>query len=373
VLTCEGAKLKNAGGDALSCDGVRVIGNVFLRGGFEADGEVRFSGAEIGGDLACNGGHFRNAWAAKWSYPQEKPLADYALNLSSVRIAGVLWLGPATADYRQVEIQGSVNLQGAFAGQFADDPESWPKATVETESGALPCHIHLDGFTYGRFRGAAKTDWGTRAAWLKRQRPLHLGEQFRPQPFEQLAKVLREMGHEADARQIQMLKHSYLQKRKKFWKQTVAWTLGWLWGIFCGYGYRAERLAGTLIALWLAFGALYQFGAAHGGFAPKDARLWASTEFQECHANWTECGKIAANLGFSPLLYSADVMLPAIDFGQRAAWTPALKEIEVEAPRIGAVALPKGTLRAAMWLENILGVTGVILLGGILSGVIKRD
>ena len=49
-----------------------------------------------------------------------------------------------------------------------------------------------------------------------RQRPSHLGKDFRPQPFEQLIKVLREMGHDADARQIAMLKHSFLHKRKKF-------------------------------------------------------------------------------------------------------------------------------------------------------------
>ena len=49
ALNCAGAKLKNAGGSALSCDGAKVTGNVFLGEGFEAEGEVRFVGAEIGG------------------------------------------------------------------------------------------------------------------------------------------------------------------------------------------------------------------------------------------------------------------------------------------------------------------------------------
>ncbi len=49
------------------------------------------------------------------------------------------------------------------------------------------------------------------------------------------------------------------------------------------------------------------------------------------------------------------------------------REIEVTLPYIGEVRLPKWTLRAAAWTENILGVAGVILVGAILSGIVKRD
>ena len=35
--------------------------------------------------------------------------------------------------------------------------------------------------------------------------------------------------------------------------------------------------------------------------------------------------------------------------------------------------LPPGTLRAAAWAENLSGVAGVILIGAILSGIVKRD
>ena len=84
-------------------------------------------------------------------------------------------------------------------------------------------------------------------------------------------------------------------------------------------------------------------------------------------------GKVSEIIAFNPFTYSADMLLPAIDLGQRSAWTPMWREIRVEVPYLGPRTLPDGTLRAAAWAKNILGVSGVILIGAILSGVIKRD
>lgn len=62
-----------------------------------------------------------------------------------------------------------------------------------------------------------------------------------------------------------------------------------------------------------------------------------------------------------------------MDLGQRAAWAPMRREIKLTLPLIGETALPKWTLRAAGWAESLLGVAGVILIGAILSGIVKRD
>jgi hypothetical protein len=45
-------------GLALSCDGAKITGNVFLKH-VNAEGEVRLVGATIGGDLICEGGQFK--------------------------------------------------------------------------------------------------------------------------------------------------------------------------------------------------------------------------------------------------------------------------------------------------------------------------
>src|SRR5262249_20355546 len=129
-LLCSQGSFKNAGGDALSCDGARVTGGVYLRDGFRAE--------------------------------------------------------------------GTVDLSSAYAQDLADDDVARGKA------GAT--RLVLDGFTYERLSRGAPTDAKTRTAWLRRQRPDHLSTDFRPQPFEQLAKVLTAMGHDGDARRIATLK-----------------------------------------------------------------------------------------------------------------------------------------------------------------------
>ncbi|WP_127078673.1 hypothetical protein [Rhodomicrobium lacus] len=382
-LDCTGAILTNLRGPALAADGAKVSGSVFFRRDgvrrFAGRGIVRFTGASIDGDFACNGGTFTAGGAV-------------ALSLESARIRGTLWLGPAAQPVNHLcVIEGALVLQGAHAHQVQDDPSLWDAQNSTLDS------IYLDGFTYNRFGSLAKTDWKTRAAWLARQHPSDLGEDFRPQPFEQLIKVLRDMGHDASARRIGLLKQHYLQKRKRPWtmpfhtwlkdpfrqwpiKNPFPWLLSVAFGWSCGYGYRPHRLVVALVALWLACAALYERGAAGGGFAPKDAQVWTSNDYKDCATNWTNCkmsgdapGKVTQILAFNALTYSADVLLPAIDLGQRSAWTPMMRKIEVDFPIVGKATLPPATLRAVSWAENILGVMGVIMLGAILSGVIKRD
>ena len=59
-LDCSGGRFNNPEGDALNCEGAKIASNVFLRDGFVADGEVDFLGAEIGGQLRCTAGKIAN-------------------------------------------------------------------------------------------------------------------------------------------------------------------------------------------------------------------------------------------------------------------------------------------------------------------------
>ena len=68
-LDCSGGQFKNPGSDALVIDGADVEGGVSLHRGFHASGTVRLPGAQIGDDLNCSGGRFENPdghafWAA---------------------------------------------------------------------------------------------------------------------------------------------------------------------------------------------------------------------------------------------------------------------------------------------------------------------
>ena len=59
-LDCVGGKFHNPNGYALSADGLTVKGSVNLRAGFSAKGEVSLLGASIGGSLSSAGGKFHN-------------------------------------------------------------------------------------------------------------------------------------------------------------------------------------------------------------------------------------------------------------------------------------------------------------------------
>ena len=84
--------------------------------------------------------------------------------------------------------------------------------------------------------------------------------------------------------------------------------------------------------------------------------MWASDDLRKnCARNWTTCDKVA-DVAFNALTYSADMLLPVIDLKQRSTW----------------IALP-GWTRGLTWVENVLGSVCVLLLGAILSGLVKRD
>ena len=72
-LDCNGGSFSNSGGHALIADGVKVGLGIQMAQGFVAEGEVRLLRAKVGADLACNGGRFLNA-------------KGYALNADGIRV-----------------------------------------------------------------------------------------------------------------------------------------------------------------------------------------------------------------------------------------------------------------------------------------------
>jgi hypothetical protein len=88
-LSCDGGKFQNpptagfpGSGMALNGEGIKVTGAVLLRKDFSAEGEVRLFGAEIGRNFSCDGGKFQNPPSA------ETPGSGMALNAEAVKVAG---------------------------------------------------------------------------------------------------------------------------------------------------------------------------------------------------------------------------------------------------------------------------------------------
>lgn len=168
-LNCRGATLENAGGDTLNAQGAQVGGGVFLEG-VTAKGEVSLPGATITGQLDCEGATLENA-------------EGRALNMQDAIVKGGFF-------WRDVKaISGHVDLNSAHvSGGLVDDAASWEKCD----------RLSLVALTYDSLHGS--TDVTEQLRWLKKGAVWN-GE-FHPQPYEQLAKVLRETGHRADASAI---------------------------------------------------------------------------------------------------------------------------------------------------------------------------
>lgn len=355
-LACDGATLVHKDGAALLGDGLKTTGGVFLGGGFRAEGSVRLLGAEIGGDLACVGGEFE---CEKETYT--------ALQADNARIGGTLfWRDAARA-------RGVVNLTRATVSALNDERACWPKG------------MELNGFTYGSISGGP-VDADARLDWLARSDALQ--EDFQPQPYQQLAKVLREMGHEDDARIVLMEKERRqrtsgrealrreldgigITARAQIALSKVRQTLS---DKIIGFGYRPFRAIWTLLFLTVIGWALFAQTWAVGNFAPNSDVIlisdsWAAQQQADNPAQaWLDAKRARDGHGvgedyetFLSLAYAADVVIPIIDFGQEAAWAPTTEGWW------GAIAW------VARWVLKLLGWIAAALGAAAVTGVVRRD
>ena len=346
-LICAGGRFDSPELFALMCDGAQIMGSVFLRDGFHASGQVRFNGARINGNLECDGGVFQRPTTNE-SPPQA------AFMSFGAKIGG-------TAFFRSdVQFDGLVDLTATQVGSLFDDKACWPQ------------EIALDGFRYDRFADAAPVDATTRIRWLDRQSEMHLTTDFKPQPWEQLIKVLREMGHHHAARDIAIEKQNRLRRLGKI-RTPLARGLHWAFGALAGYGYRPLRPVRIAFGVWLGFALIYHLMAGQGVFGPSNPLVFDNPKYAHCRpdapevsatgkprvGNWVWCadspGEYAA---FSPMAYSLDLILPVISLGQANEWgpiTPASAPDRRELQRFGNLMfdiLKIGDPRTWEWLQN---------------------
>jgi hypothetical protein len=320
LLECDGGVFENAGGVALTCDGLRLTGSFWLRKGFRAVGAVQLLGASIGGDLSCQGGKFENS-------------DGMALVCDGARVEGRFFFSEVAT------LRGRVQLSGFHVGTLLDDAESWVRAKDR---------LILDGFTYGRIDGdRAFTGAKDRIAWLKLQQSSDLKEEFRPQPWEQLIKVLREMGHPNEANKVAIEKQRALRRAGRI-EGRVTKGLHWLYGKLVGYGYRPIRLVGMMVGVW-AVCALAFWWASTPGALPI-----SPPESQFVRATVAQAGD-AGSRRFDAALYALDVVLP-ISVGYE-------QQYRIDAPG----------LRWLATFGTMSGWIGSLLLLGVLGNLLKKD
>ncbi|MBF9053743.1 hypothetical protein LSUCC1028_05775 [Rhodobacterales bacterium LSUCC1028] len=301
----------------LNAQGARVSGGVFLKDGFHATGEVRISGAEIGGQLVCAGGEFEN--------PKGK-----ALNAQGAQVRDGIF-------FRNVTVKsGLIYLTAAHAGSLVDDLKSWPEGR----------RVILDGFSYDRI-GGAPTDSAARLQWLARgdRWTDDAGkEHFFPQPYTQLAKTLRNMGHERGARDVLVARdHKIAAEEWTRAYQSLDGTWAKAWAslgadfrgfinffshLFIDYGHRPLKALWSLLALWLIATMLAHFAWEAGDMVPNSDVILTSENWAAAHdadhpaIAWGETPEGASWETFNRYAWAADVVIPILDFSQTQAWTP---------------------------------------------------
>ena len=393
-LECYESKFNGmASGDALRCSGAKITGSVILNSEFI--GTVCLSGAQIGFYLNCSGTTFDGTNSITSDCPN-----GLALQAENMIVMGIFIFKNLQS------VKGAISLMTAKVGTLEDDIKSWSQG-----------NLALDGFVYDRLAGSAPTK--NRLAWLDKQSKSHagldgMGKEFRPQPWQQLQKVLREMGHIEDARQVaikfedRLHKANLIGQTPEDWCKPKVWLyrkisrrFHWLFGWLIGYGYRPLGLLFKMFVVWLVCGVIYWGAAVYGNngngvFAPSNPLVFQNPDYDVCKAdkdeakfqlnkfdcstpstqgagNWYLCSTLRAEYtGFSPLAYSLDLILPLVDLQQENDWSPMIptpKNSIID--EFSAFSLKHFT-RLVMWFEILFGWIASLLLVAVVSGLTKR-
>lgn len=418
-LSFSGLHIKSFRENVIAADRIHVRGSVLLSDGFEAVGKVRLAGARIDNQLNCTGATFRVD-------------AGDALNVRGIKVSSSFLLGGGTQVVGAVHmddarIEGGVSLRGGGAIQTFVADRATIKGELVLRNLSVPVgsislvgtwvqslnddatswgdHIFLNGFIYDLIDVHSSLSVKERLEWLdKAKLPIkdrNEASHFRPQPWFQLRKVLEEMGHAEESREIGIAYEQRLNKLGLVGKPPEGWSYlkrfiyQWLnstfhkgYGVLTGYGYRPMFLLGWFIGVWLTCTVIY-WGAAnqYAVFAPSNPLIFQNPAYAGCRppttpnatkadgtGNWYLCAALPEEYtGFSPMAFSLDLLLPLVDLHQENDWAPLIStpKANVGAELVGFFSV-KRVVRFIMWLEILAGWVFSLLFVAIVSGLARR-
>ena len=313
------------------------------------------------------------AWPAVASNHPEADCLDKTSNLD-VRGAHNGTGGGISVDLRGSRIEGvfqmsatekscgELKLSGAYARVL--DGSSQALAT--------PMKVWLNRFEYDGLVGDAVNvpvkDW---LAFLAKQYTPGDPADFYPQPYEQLALVLRKAGHGEDARAI-LIDKERRQRAARLIRvplQTRARLRlsDWVLWHTVRHGLQPLRAALWLGVFW-TIGTVVFFSASDAGaIKPNNAFMLRQSEWTECaplegRARLT-CfeGRAASYPEFNALIYSADTLLPIVSLEMQEYWIPD------DSQGVGWFA------RGYLWVHIAVGWALSLLAVAGFSGLVKSD
>ncbi|MFE9024326.1 hypothetical protein ACFYNL_38040 [Streptomyces sp. NPDC007808] len=316
VLT--NGSFENAGRVAISARQIEARTSLLLQGGFLAHGKVDLSGARVDGPLAVGGKVYAaeeealvldsvktaqdvefepgllvegsvcmraanvgsNLKIIKPNLSREKDGVG-VLNLEGTTVGGTLALKADTP------VAGRIDLRQAKVAFLKDDPSFWPEENTM-----------LAGFTYGSLSNFDSPDLDSRIKWLR-----YRGG-YSAQPYQQLASVYKAVGRDDYARDV-LYAGQKMRPRPHLFEKIWSWLLR----LTVGYGYHPARVLYAVILLEV-FGCFY-FSIRRDDLRPSSALVSAYGD---------NVG--AASDHLQPALYTLDLLLPVVTFGQRTLWVP---------------------------------------------------
>jgi hypothetical protein len=316
---------RSRSGKALSAERARVTGNVFLRDGFRAEGDVSLGLAQIGGDLDCTAGYFTK------------------LSIQSAVIKStIFWMGIIDPDRAQLD------LEDAAATFLVDEGKSWPVAG----------NLTIEGFVYQSISGGPRLA-DQRLDWLARQCDFSL------QPYRQLATVLQNTGDEDGARRV-LVQMEYLRRRSDWTERPWSYLLKQS----VGYGYYPTRAAWALLMLTGLGWIIFRRAQLAGAICPTDQTAYSVSK--DCRYPPTNYGR------FSPLIYSLENSLPLVRLGETDRWhpNPATKGPIVSSgrwvSRLNRIVTSPTFLQRFVWIQILLGWLFATLFAAGVTGVIHK-
>lgn len=379
--------------NALNCKRIKILGNVNLDKNFYANGEVNFYSAQINGNLNCDSGNFIN-----------KNENAYSLYCQNIEVLGDVFLR------EKIYVKGDIDFYSAKIGRTFVLNDGWIKGDLillSTKIDELDVDIKnwkidnfvLDGLQYNHFK-AENIKSKSLINWLRKM------PKFKPQPYKQLAKVLRNMGHHNESDDI-MIKYNDIMTDKS--ENRLIRKLKQIYGVTAGYGYKPIRVLGTMFTIWFFCSLFYLYASQVAIFAPSDTLVFQNLKYKssvnKCgiplkNFNWSEiyyknidnenCIETKINFieqnkeldktnnwttnenlegeytTFSPYWYSLDILLPIVDLQMDKDWSVFISPINSDITLNHVV-------RWVIWIEILLGWIYSLILVAILSGLAKNE
>lgn len=142
------------------------------------------------------------------------------------------------------------------------------------------------------------------SAWRRGRKPprnplLDFGIDFRPQPWRQLQKIMLDMGHTEESREVAIRYEERLRHAHRIGIPPETWPtfMGylykkaarfshWWFGLLAGYGYRPALLLAWFLIAWIGYSVIYWYMALEKNvFAPSDPLVFQHEAYTGCHDN----------------------------------------------------------------------------------------